>query len=348
MLDSHGPILKMPPSRALELIQDTVGHSHKWNDEASIWRMSNDGSDGIAAITNKLDSLGRDIKKLKKSVHGIKVGFEICEGMHLTKECPLKVEGKVVEEVKYGEFGRPFQGSGGNGARYRAGPQGYYTRLDNHPPFGEKKTSLEDESTKRQAENDEWMKKFRESTDLNLKNQDDAIKSLDAKEMQKIEEVIEVKEDPVPRPIVNHYGEPYDCGWRSFQTRCPMLKYPGKPTTAKKDPWNCTLPCSIGSLTVRNVLADLGASINIIPFSLFKRLGLGRPKPVHLILEMADRTTQVLKGMIENVLVKIDKFIFPVDFVILDMIEDFKVPIILGRPLLAIRWLSYVNLTVDS
>ncbi|GKC79134.1 putative reverse transcriptase domain-containing protein, partial [Tanacetum coccineum] len=62
---------------------------------------------------------------------------------------------------------------------------------------------------------------------------------------------------------------------------------------------------------------------------------LGTPKPINMVIEMADKSMQSLKGIAENVLVKIDKFIFPVDFVILDVMEDNKVPIILGRPMLA-------------
>ncbi|GKA02670.1 reverse transcriptase domain-containing protein [Tanacetum coccineum] len=91
---------------------------------------------GIAAIVSKLDSLGRDMKKLKENVHAIQIGCQLCGGAHLDKECPLNKEVKSVEEVKYGEFGRssPFS----NGAKYRAGPPGYYTRIDNRPPFGKK------------------------------------------------------------------------------------------------------------------------------------------------------------------------------------------------------------------
>ncbi|GJU93018.1 putative reverse transcriptase domain-containing protein [Tanacetum coccineum] len=63
--------------------------------------------------------------------------------------------------------------------------------------------------------------------------------------------------------------------------------------------------------------------------------GLGTPKPISMVIEMADRSMQSSKGIVENVLVKIDKFIFLVDFVILDIVEDNKVPIILGRPMLA-------------
>ncbi|GKF62250.1 retrovirus-related pol polyprotein from transposon TNT 1-94, partial [Tanacetum coccineum] len=104
----------------------------------------------------------------------------------------------------------------------------------------------------------------------------------------------------------------------------------------EKDPGSFILPCAIGRTTLSNALADLGASISIMPFSLFKRLGLGNPKPINMVIEMVDRSMQSPKGIVENVLVKINKFIFLVDFIILDIIEDDKVPIMLGRPMLGI------------
>ncbi|GJV51931.1 putative reverse transcriptase domain-containing protein, partial [Tanacetum coccineum] len=63
--------------------------------------------------------------------------------------------------------------------------------------------------------------------------------------------------------------------------------------------------------------------------------GFGNPRPVNMVKEMADRSMQSLKGIVENVLLKIHKFIFLIDFVILNIVEDNKVPIILGRPMLA-------------
>ncbi|GJZ08732.1 reverse transcriptase domain-containing protein [Tanacetum coccineum] len=84
-----------------------------------------------------------------------------------------------------------------------------------------------------------------------------------------------------------------------------------------------------------NDLADLGASIIIIPYSLFKRLGPGSLKPIKMAIKMADRSMQSPKGIKENVLVKISNFVFPVFFIILDNIEDENVLIILGRPMLA-------------
>ncbi|GKD97966.1 retrovirus-related pol polyprotein from transposon TNT 1-94, partial [Tanacetum coccineum] len=102
----------------------------------------------------------------------------------------------------------------------------------------------------------------------------------------------------------------------------------------EKDHGSFILLCVIGDTTVSNALVDLGASISVMPFSIFKRLGMGNPKPINMMIEMVDRSMQSLKGIVENVLVKIHNFIFPVDFVILDIIEDDKVPIILGRPML--------------
>nr|GEU35661.1 hypothetical protein [Tanacetum cinerariifolium] len=103
----------------------------------------------------------------------------------------------------------------------------------------------------------------------------------------------------------------------------------------EKDSRSFVLPCIIANTTVSNALADLGENISIVPFSMFKRLGLGNPKPINMMIEIADRSMQSPKGIVQNVLVKIHNFIFHVDFVILDIIEDEKVPIILKRPMLA-------------
>ena len=102
-----------------------------------------------------------------------------------------------------------------------------------------------------------------------------------------------------------------------------------------KDPKSFTIPCLIGSLDVNNALADLGASINVMPYKMFKQLGFGKPKQTRMSIQLVDKTIRFPRGIIEDVLIKIDKFIFPVDFVVLDIEEDSNVPLILGRPFLA-------------
>ena len=95
------------------------------------------------------------------------------------------------------------------------------------------------------------------------------------------------------------------------------------------------IPFSIGNRVSRKALCDLGASINLMQLSMFKRLKLREPKSTKISLQLANRSYKHPRGIIENVLIKVDKFVLPADFVILDMEEDDSVPIILGRPFLA-------------
>ncbi|XP_075479431.1 uncharacterized protein LOC142520314 [Primulina tabacum] len=102
-----------------------------------------------------------------------------------------------------------------------------------------------------------------------------------------------------------------------------------------KDPGSFSIPCMIGDVVFHKALWDLGASINLMPLSVFRKLGLGEPKPTRMSLLLADRSVKYPRGVIADVLVKLDKFIFPADFVVLDMEEDMEMPLILGRPFLA-------------
>ena len=92
-----------------------------------------------------------------------------------------------------------------------------------------------------------------------------------------------------------------------------------------------TIPCTIGSINFDKALCDLGASINLMPLSILQNLGLKEPTPSNVILQLADRSIAYPRGVLEDVLVKVDKFIFPVDFVVLDMEEDQQVPLKIGR-----------------
>ncbi|XP_070015994.1 uncharacterized protein [Nicotiana sylvestris] len=102
-----------------------------------------------------------------------------------------------------------------------------------------------------------------------------------------------------------------------------------------KDPGSFTIHVRIGNIDMGRALCNLGASINLMPLSLLKQLGLGDPKPTTVMLQLADRSIAHPEGVIEDVLMQIRKFIFPADFIILDYEADELVPIILGRPLLA-------------
>ncbi|XP_019236054.1 PREDICTED: uncharacterized protein LOC109216360 [Nicotiana attenuata] len=101
------------------------------------------------------------------------------------------------------------------------------------------------------------------------------------------------------------------------------------------DPGSFTIPCTLGGVYFEKALCDSGASINLVPFSIFRKLNLSEMKDICVSLQFAYQSTKKPKGIIENVLVRVDKFVFPVDFIVLEMKECRDEPIILVRPFLA-------------
>ncbi|XP_048229083.1 uncharacterized protein LOC125369853 [Ricinus communis] len=128
-----------------------------------------------------------------------------------------------------------------------------------------------------------------------------------------------------------------DLGLVTLNAKCSAM-FQSKIPVKRRDPGSFTIPCLIGDKLKLLALADLGASINLMASSLFKELGLSTSKltPTRMSIQLADRTVKYPKGIIEDVLVRVDKFIFPVDFVVMDMNGESDVPLILGRPFLAI------------
>lgn len=88
------------------------------------------------------------------------------------------------------------------------------------------------------------------------------------------------------------------------------------------DPGRFTIPYFIGSLTIRNALCDLEASINMMPLSMMMKLKYGEPKSNQMTLALADRSITYPYGILEDVLVRVGDLLFPLEFVILDMHED--------------------------
>ncbi|XP_016168615.1 uncharacterized protein LOC107611175 [Arachis ipaensis] len=102
-----------------------------------------------------------------------------------------------------------------------------------------------------------------------------------------------------------------------------------------KDPGSFQIPCIIGEITVEKALCDLGASINLMSLAMLRRMRIEETKPTRMALQLADRSFKFPHGIVEDLLVKVGDFIFPADFVVLDMEEEAKASIILGRPFLA-------------
>ena len=129
-----------------------------------------------------------------------------------------------------------------------------------------------------------------------------------------------------------------------------------------KDPGSPTISVSIGGTCIEKALLDSRASVNLLPYSVYKKLGLGELKPTAITLSLVDRSGKIPKGIVKDVLVKVDKFYYPMEFVVLDTEPVATganyVPIILGRPFLAtsnviincqngVMQLKFVNMTLE-
>jgi hypothetical protein len=102
-----------------------------------------------------------------------------------------------------------------------------------------------------------------------------------------------------------------------------------------KDPRSFTIPCMIGDHDFERALLDLGAGVNLMPYTVYEMLGLGELQPISITLQLVDRSIKRPRGILEDVLVQVGKFILLDDFIVLDMKEapmPSPLPIILGRP----------------
>jgi hypothetical protein len=123
-----------------------------------------------------------------------------------------------------------------------------------------------------------------------------------------------------------------------------------------------TITFMTGVSQIERALLDLGASMNLMSYSVYLQLGLGEMKPTSMTLQLTDRPVKIPRGIVEDVLIKVDKFYFPIDFIVLDMeliqVVGTEIPMILGRPFLAtanalincrsgVMKISFGNMTVE-
>ncbi|XP_021740108.1 uncharacterized protein LOC110706498 [Chenopodium quinoa] len=108
-----------------------------------------------------------------------------------------------------------------------------------------------------------------------------------------------------------------------------------KMPTKLKDLGNFSIPYAIYKMQIDNAFFDLGDSVSLTPYTVYQRFELGELLPTNITLQLADRSIKFPKGKVEDVPLRVGKFVILVDFVVLEMDEDANIPIILGRPFLA-------------
>jgi len=106
-----------------------------------------------------------------------------------------------------------------------------------------------------------------------------------------------------------------------------------------KDQGCPTISCTIGQMEINRALLDLGASINLLPFSVYQQLGLSKLNPTQVTIQLADRSVKIPKGEVTDVLIWVGEFIYLVNFTVLDtqpvLNPRSQTPVILGRSFLA-------------
>ncbi|GKB02988.1 ribonuclease H-like domain-containing protein [Tanacetum coccineum] len=196
------------------------------------------------------------------------------------------------------------------------------------------------ESAKRHEENSNIIKDIRASIDAAIRNQGASIKTLEI-QIGQMSKVLQERGigglpssiEPNPRDHVKSISTAKVDSSEARKVKI-LETYDHTLPQKEKDPGSFTLPCFIHDICFDKALVDLGASVSVLPFSTYSNLGIGNLAHTRLTIELADRTIKHTKGIAENMLVRIGKFIFPIDFVILDIPEDDDVPLILGRPFL--------------
>ncbi|GKF37473.1 reverse transcriptase domain-containing protein [Tanacetum coccineum] len=203
---------------------------------------------------------------------------------------------------------------------------------------------------------EEWVKKLHENAEINTQNQSASLKNLEThiEQLKKEFHAKTVSEennssfdqckavyDDKQAPLNDEINEPHEVSF-IFDDRTHIVQEEGVSSKIlpcqlppkELNPGNFTLPCTIGSLKFY-AMAHFGASINVIPKSMFEYLKLARLEKTDMLVEMADMIKRAPIGIVENVFIKIDKFLFPSDFMVIDMLKTQNKTVILKRPFLA-------------
>ncbi|GJX28779.1 retrovirus-related pol polyprotein from transposon TNT 1-94 [Tanacetum coccineum] len=300
ILDSRGVVPTKTTEDAKKAIQEMAEYSQKWHNRTSRGR-STETFDGLAAIQAQLNNLGREIKKVNEKVYAAQVGY-----------AAIRNQGASIKtlEIQIGQMSKVLQkrGFGSLPSSTKTNPRDQVKSIS---------TIIEADSYSIcRIGSSQYAVSTGQNSKLLYKSRQMTV--------------------PFPSCLDNHYCEEEVGIYGPKFTEAYGASHINNVIPRKeKDQWSFTLPCYINNVCFDNALVDLGASVSVMPLLTYLNLGLGELAHTRLTVELADKTVKYPKGIAENVLVGIGKFTFLADFIFLDMPEDIKVPLILGRPFLS-------------
>ncbi|GJZ62638.1 reverse transcriptase domain-containing protein [Tanacetum coccineum] len=259
-----------------------INKHQKWHDGTSNRNVSNNNNtDGLDGIISKLDNLGRDMKKVKENVHAIQLGCQICEGPHIDKECPLS------------------------------------TRKSNRLRLEELMNKHQEESARRSAQIDEWIKKLHENAEINTRNQSASFKYLETQINKLTKELQSRTTNGAPSlstrqcKVVNVDHETPNTPNSSSKLNNPHRVFDAQRDQNKEERATKVLQCqlppkelNLGNFTLLCTIrkfnfygmADLGASVNVMPRNTFEYLRLANLRKTNMLVEMANMMKKVRLG----------------------------------------------------
>ncbi|GKD21584.1 reverse transcriptase domain-containing protein [Tanacetum coccineum] len=311
ILDAGGIFLYKTPNEAHQLLEDRVLLKLDWSKDNKTKPLRKtvafaEGGENspllekMEALTTRIDS---QFKEIRGDMKEMRDGCKKCGGPHPSSDCDDKpLGGPKEEEANYASGGYRGNYYGRNSSNWRDRHENQNsTPGEENPPIPRLPEKKPDES--------EFEKTMREFV-IAQKTANDFVKNQFYNLKTKVEQGQK-----------NHQAAIQDLETKNALPKLGDLR-------------SFLIPCKLANSVEYLALADLGASINLMPYSLYAALSGTTLKPTRMSIRLANHTYQYPMGVAENMLVQVGKFVFPVDFVILQMEEDDRVPLILGRPFL--------------
>ncbi|GKE22637.1 hypothetical protein Tco_1434149, partial [Tanacetum coccineum] len=218
--------------------------------------------------------------KVNEKVYAALVRCELCKGLHYTKDCPLKEEGKTLEEAYYTQFGTPYQ----PGGQYRAAGPGFYQCNNKNSSYLDRRQTLEESLTKFMAESTK-----RHIGQMSKVLQERGFRSLPGStKMNPMGHVKSISIAKADSSVIHRI--------RSGPYAISDSQYSNIFSETVPFPWRL------------HAFVNLGASVSVMPFSTYTNLGLDDLAHTRLTIELADKIIKHSRGIVENVLVRIDVF----------------------------------------